>query len=210
MSRPAPPLVTWSGLRTVGAADLSLATLCLGFAYAQLRGFAQSHRPSAPLIVATQLLFAAFFLLRKRTEDVSRSPWDWFTAFGGAAAPLLLRPTGAAQDLLAAQLLQVFGAAGALLGVLSLNRSVGVVPAYREVKSGGAYRLVRHPLYAAYLVTELGYVLGNLTAWNAAVLGVGLAFQIARIFNEERLLARHESYRLYQARTRWRLIPYVF
>jgi protein-S-isoprenylcysteine O-methyltransferase Ste14 len=202
-------LVTTSGLWRAFA-DVSLAALCLAFAYGQLRQFAETHRPSAPLLVATELVFAAFALFRRPADNVSASCWDWFTTFAGTAAPLLLRPTGAAHDLLAAQALQVFGAAGCLVGILSLNRSVGVVPAHRRVKSGGAYRLVRHPLYAAYTITNLGYVLSNASRWNAAVLAVGFAFQVARIFNEERLLSAHESYRAYQARTRWRLLPYVF
>ncbi len=203
------PMVTLSGLRRA-LADVGLAALCLSFAYGQLWQFARTHRASAPLLVATELAFAAFALFRRPADDVSTSAWDWFTTFAGTAAPLLLRPTAAAHDLLAAQALQAFGAAGCLVGILSLNRSVGVVPAHREVKCGGAYRIVRHPLYAAYALTNLGYVLSNPSRWNAAVLVFGLAFQIARIFNEERLLSQHESYRAYQARTRWRLLPYVF
>ncbi len=203
------PLVTRSGLWRAFA-DVSLAALCLAFAYGQLRQFTETHRPSAPLLVATELLFAAFALFRRPADTVSSSPWDWFATFAGSAAPLLLRPTGAAQDLAAAQVLQILGAAGCLGGILSLNRSAGVVPAHREVKSGGAYRLVRHPLYAAYAITNLGYVLSNLSLWNAAVLALWMPLQVARIFNEVRLLSKHESYRAYQARTRWRLLPYVF
>ena len=39
---------------------------------------------------------------------------------------------------------------------------------------------------------------------------VALAFQVARIFNEERFLSRYPEYRRYQRLTRWRLIPFVF
>lgn len=206
---PATPLITRSGLWR-SFVDVSLSALYLGFAFGQLRQFAETHRPSAPILVATELLFAVFFLIRKPADDVSTSRWDWVASFGGSAAPLLLRATAAPEDVLAAQALQIFGAVGSLLGILFLNRSLGVVPAHRTVKSTGVYRLVRHPLYAAYALTNLGYVISNLTAWNVAVLAVGLALQIARIFNEERLLARYESYRAYQARTRWRLLPFVF
>lgn len=201
--------VTRSGLKQAFA-DVSLAALCLAFAYGQLTAFAKTHRPSAPVLVVTELLFAAFALFRRPAADVSRSPWDWFATFAGTAAPLLLRPTAAPDDVLAAQVLQIFGAVGCLAGILSLNRSVGVVPAHREVKSGGAYRIVRHPLYAAYIITNLGYVLSNASAWNVAIVAVGFVFQVARIYNEERLLSRYESYREYQARTRWKLVPFVF
>ncbi len=206
---PSLSLVTKSGLQRAFV-DVSLAALYVGFAYGQLGQFAQTHRPSAPILVVTELAFAFFFICRKQAEDVSRSWWDWLATVGGTAAPLLLRATAAPHDLLAAEALQIFGAVGSLLGILFLNRSIGVVPAYREVKTSGVYRLVRHPLYSAYTLTNLGYVLSNRSVWNVAVLAAGFAFQVARIFNEERLLQQHVSYRVYQARTRFRLLPFVF
>jgi protein-S-isoprenylcysteine O-methyltransferase Ste14 len=203
------PLVTRSGLRRAFV-DLSLAVLSVAFAHAQLRQFAETRRPSCLLIVATELLFAVFFVVRKEADAASTSAWDWLTTVGGAFGPLLMRPTGAPHDLLVAQALQVFGGVGSLLGILFLNRSVGVIPAHRRVKSGGAYRLVRHPLYAAYAITYLGYVLSNLGPWNVGVLVVGTAFQVARVYNEERFLSRYQEYRTYMLRTRWRLVPFVF
>lgn len=203
------PLLSSQGLRRAFV-DLALAAFCLAFAWAQLVEFARSHRPSALLIVITELLFAGFFLVRRPANGVSRSPWDWIATFCGVVAPLLLRPGGAAHDLLAAQVLQVLGGVGSVLGVVYLNRSVGVVPAHRGVQWRGAYRLVRHPLYAAYLLTNTGYVLNNPSARNVVVLAVGIAFQVARIFNEERFLSRYPEYRRYQHLTRWRLIPFVF
>jgi hypothetical protein len=67
------PIVTLSGLRRAFA-DVGLAVLCLAFAYGQLWQFAQTHRPSAPLLVAAEIVFAAFALFRRPAEDVSASP----------------------------------------------------------------------------------------------------------------------------------------
>lgn len=203
------PLVTGAGLRRAFV-DLVLAAHCLAFAWAQLEAFVRSHRPSALLLVVTELLFAGFFLVRRPAVAVSRAPWDWIATAGGVLAPLLLRPTGAGNDLVAGQVVQILGGVGSVLGVLYLNRSLGVVPAHRAVRSTGAYRLVRHPLYAAWLLTGAGYVLSNPSARNALVLAVGIAFQVARIFNEERFLSRYPEYRRYRQLTRWRLLPYVF
>jgi protein-S-isoprenylcysteine O-methyltransferase Ste14 len=203
------PLVTWSGLGRAFV-DLSMVALCLAFAWAQGQEFVRSRRPSALIVLATELLFAAFFLVRRPADRVSRSGRDWLAAVGGVAVPLLLRPGGAAGDLAVAQLLQLLGGAGALLALLQLNLSVGVVPAHRAVRSAGAYRLVRHPLYAAYLVSYAGYVLGNPSVSNAAVLALGSALQVARLLNEERFLWQYPEYRSYARRTRWRLLPYVF
>jgi protein-S-isoprenylcysteine O-methyltransferase Ste14 len=133
----------------------------------------------------------------------------WVSTLLGTFLPLLFRPNGV-EDLLAAQLAQALGTAFGVAGVLSLNRSVGLLPANRGVRSAGAYRLVRHPLYASYLVTHLGYVGSNPSAWNVAVLAGALVAQLVRIRGEERLLSHDPEYVAYSARTRWRLVPFVF
>ena len=38
--------------------------------------------------------------------------------------------------------------------------------ARRQLKTSGLYRLVRHPLYASYLLSYLGYVLANTNLRN--------------------------------------------
>jgi protein-S-isoprenylcysteine O-methyltransferase Ste14 len=201
--------VTRAGLARASV-DVSLAAFCLFFVWAHASAFRETQRPSHAVIVVVELFFAAFFLLRTEAESTSRRPWDWIAAAGGVGIPLLLRPTAAEADVLLGHVLQLGGAVGALLGILSLNRSLAVVPATRALRSGGAYRVVRHPLYAAYTVGSLGYLASNWSVWNAGVVAVALAFQIARIHNEERWLARTETYREYMGRTRWRLLPYVF
>ncbi len=200
---------TRAGLTRAGI-DVSIAGFYAVFAGIHVQAFGYSHRPSLVLVVATELLFAVFFLLRTEADGASRARWDWATAVAGSFLPLLLRPAAVEVDVLAGQVLQALGQAGALLGIASLARSVGVLPATRTVKSGGAYRLVRHPLYASYTVASLGYLASNRTWWNAAIVALALAAQLARIFNEERWLARTPEYRAYMARTRWRLVPFVF
>lgn len=209
MDAPRLPSVTRAGLARAGV-DVSLAAFYLVFAAIHVQAFRETHRPSLAFVVGTELLFAVFFLLRTEADGASRARWDWSTAVAGSILPLLLRPAAAEQDVLAGQLLQALGYAGSTLGIATLARSVGVVPATRAIKSGGAYRVVRHPLYASYTLANLGYLVSNRTAWNAAVVAVALAAQIARVFNEERWLARCADYRAYMARTRWRLVPFVF
>jgi hypothetical protein len=203
------PAPTRAGLARAGV-DVSLAAFYLVFAAIHLRAFGETHRPSLVFVVGTELLFAVFFLLRTEAHGASRARWDWAAAVTGSLLPLLLRPAAAEEDVLVGQVLQVLGYAGSLLGIATLNRSVGVVPATRAIKSGGAYRVVRHPLYASYTLANLGYLASNRTWWNAAVVAVALAAQVARVFNEERWLARCADYRAYMARTRWRLVPFVF
>jgi protein-S-isoprenylcysteine O-methyltransferase Ste14 len=200
--------VTKRGLATAFT-DLSLAGLYLAFAWAHLRGFLDQPRASVILIVVFETLFAVFFLVRRPASSVSTSWIAWASTAAGTLGPLLLRPTSA-DDFWAGQLVQVAGLGFGIAGILSLNRSVGLLPANRGVRSSGAYRWVRHPLYSSYTVMHAGYLTSHLSGWNVAVFIVALAAQLVRIEGEERLLSQDPAYDGYKARTRWRLVPFVF
>ena len=108
------------------------------------------------------------------------------------------------------EFLQLCGFALALAALGFLGRSFGIVAALRQVKTSGLYGLVRHPAYAAYLVSYSGYVLENPTARNVGLLLLSTAAQLVRIREEERVLGRDEKYRRYRLRVRYRLIPFVY
>lgn len=192
------------------AGNLGAAALYLLFAAVHLAGFARSHRPGLLLVVALETLAAVLFLLRSPAERSSASPWAWITTVGGTFAPLFLRPADVAGDVPLGQLVQCGGAALAVYALASLNRSFGLLPAVRKLRVRGAYRFVRHPLYAAYTVEQAGYLVSNATAWNLAIVAVALGCQLLRVHNEERMLSAVPEYESYKQRTRWRLIPLVF
>lgn len=200
--------LTRTGL-TTAFTDLSLAALYLGFSYAHLRAFIGRPRASVILIVVFETLFALFFLVRRPASCVSTSWIAWASTFIGTAAPLLVRPS-AADDSWAGQLVQASGLAFGIAAILSLNRSVGLLPANRGVRASGAYRWVRHPLYSSYAVMQLGYLASHVSAWNLGVFLVGLAAQLVRIQGEEHLLSQDPAYADFKTRTRWRLLPFVF
>ena len=83
-----------------------------------------------------------------------------------------------------------------LASLLGLGRSFGVRPALRSLVTRGPYRLVRHPMYLAYLLSDIGY---NLQEWNLAsvlIMLAGWASLFYRIRAEERLLSRCPMARL--------------
>lgn len=203
------PRLTRAGLAEAFT-NLALSLLWAAFAYSHLLSFARHHRASALLIVCIEALFAVFFILRRPAKEASLDARAWVSTAIGTFLPLLLRPTADSQDIPAGQLVQAVGAALSALGVLSLNRSLGLLPANRGIRATGAYRFVRHPLYASYLVTQLGYLASNRSAWNAAAIAAAFAAQLVRIQGEERLLSADPAYLAYAARTRWRLVPFVY
>lgn len=192
------------------AGNLLLAALWTVFALTHLRSFAAFGRPSALLMVGKETLDVFFYLTRPSARDFSRSPYAWLAGLGGTFLPLLLRPTEAAHDSTAGQVVLCAGLALQFFGMLSLNRSIGIVPAHRGIKTGGLYRFVRHPLYLSYTVSQLGYLASNPSAHNAGIVASAFLFQLLRIFNEERFLGRDPEYASFRARTRWALIPGVF
>jgi len=201
--------ITRAGLARTGI-DASLAALYALFAWAHWFSFRLHHRPSLVLMVLVEALFACFTLVRRSTDEASRSPWDWTTTVGGTLAPLVLRPAQVASDLTAGEVIQAAGVLLAVVAVLSLNRSLGFVPAHRGVKTGGLYRWVRHPLYLSYTVSHVGYLISNFTVWNAFVVAVASMLQVLRIANEERYLSRYPDYCAYKAHTRWRILPHLY
>ncbi|MPZ90877.1 MAG: isoprenylcysteine carboxyl methyltransferase, partial [Actinobacteria bacterium] len=72
------------------------------------------------------------------------------------------------------------------------------------------YGVVRHPAYAAYLVSELGFLVLNFSAFNVVVLTVVWIFQISRIIAEERVLSGDSAYAEYKSQVTNRLIPAVW
>ena len=209
MSERSTPKLTPGGLREAGA-NLVAAGLYLVFAGTHLQAFAATPRPSLLVVVGIETLVAVLFLFRAPASRASFSLYSWITTLGGTLLPLLLRPAAADHDVLLGQVIQCAGGALAVLSLASLRRSFGLLPAVRGLRFGGPYRWVRHPMYAAYTVQNAGYLLSNATAWNVSVAVLALAFQVLRIYNEERILASEPAYERYMRETRWRLVPRVF
>ena len=53
--------------------------------------------------------------------------------------------------------------------------------ANRGIMVGGPYRMIRHPMYAGYMLNQFGFLLDNPSAWNLAVYCVCWGMQIGRI-----------------------------
>ncbi len=95
-------------------------------------------------------------------------------------------------------------------GKMSLGRSFAILPANRGVVTDGAYRLVRHPIYAGYLVGHILFLLSSFSFYNLTAYALISCLQMHRILREEAILARTPEYRDYMNRVRYRVIYGVF
>ncbi len=94
-----------------------------------------------------------------------------------------------------------------IASLLSLGRRFGVFPALRGLMTRGTYRLVRHPMYLAYMLADIGY---NLQEWNfgtALLMMTGWASLLFRVHAEERVLSQDAGWSTYVALVRYRLLP---
>ncbi len=164
------------------------------------------------LALASETLVLLLILIRKPAKEISARAFDWVLAFGASWAPLLLRPAdGIAlgpQEI--AWTLQTAGIAGQLWSKAALFRNFGVAPAVRGVSTKGPYRVVRHPIYAAYFIGQAGFLFVYPTLWNLTIVALFAVAQLLRVYAEERMLMQEPAYRDYAARVRWRLIPFVY
>jgi protein-S-isoprenylcysteine O-methyltransferase Ste14 len=154
-------------------------------------------------------LVATLFVLRSEPAAVSASPFDWSIAIGSTVAPFFFAPSGE-QLVWYGRTFIVIGVLVQIIGLLSLNRSFGLVAARRTIKTGGIYQLVRHPLYASYLLTYVGYLLINGSAGNILICLIAACLLVLRMMREERFLARDADYRIYMRQVKYRLLPLIF
>ena len=71
----------------------------------------------------------------------------------------------------------------------------------------GPYAVVRHPIYASYLLIQSGYLLQSFSLRNVVVMALATGCNVGRALMEERLLTGSSDYQAYRHRVRWRLVP---
>jgi protein-S-isoprenylcysteine O-methyltransferase Ste14 len=182
------------------------------FAEATLQAYLQTHRPLGVAFFAEQMWVVLAYLIRRPARTVSRRWGDWILAFGGTFAGVLFRPEGAHPQwgISLGLVLQLVGLAMCVASFLSLGRSFGFVAADRGLVHRGPYALVRHPIYASYVLLQLGYVLQSISLRNALVMVVASGCNVGRAVAEDRVLATNDGHASYRNLVRWRFIPGVW
>jgi protein-S-isoprenylcysteine O-methyltransferase Ste14 len=158
-------------------------------------------------------LWIAMVLVRRQHLAVDRNVFNQIVAltafFSGLAMPMASRTgTPLAMDVSGCLLLaaNVLGA----VTVLNLGRSFGILIAMRGVRTGGLYRLIRHPMYATDILLRVGYIVSHFSLPNLGIVLASAACYVYRAVQEEKFLSQWPEYREYREKVRYRFIPGVF
>ena len=182
------------------------------FAHPELVWLAASKNFEAALLVISELLGVFLILTRRFAKAVSTRPLDWTLSLIAVNAPLLVVPA-AASTFIPTQVATAVMFAGMILQIsakIALWRSFGLVPANRGIKTKGPYLFLRHPMYAGYTLTHIGFLLGFPSLQNSLLYLTAFLIEVARLMREELILNQDPLYREYATRVRYRLLPGVF
>jgi protein-S-isoprenylcysteine O-methyltransferase Ste14 len=193
-------------LNLVGAGGAAL------FVQASLQAYLRSHRLIGAAFVAEQTWIVVAYLVRRPARVVSRRLSDWLLAFCGTFGGVLFRPNGAHLHwgLDAGLGVQLIGLVICVWSLSALGRSFGFAAADRGLVRRGPYAVIRHPIYASYVLLQLGYLLQSISVRNALVMLFTSSCNVGRTLAEERLLTNNGQYDAYRAQVRWRVLPGIW
>ncbi len=211
----------WSGIRSSGAVTdlreglfrfIALAVAALFVYRGAYHLVIDPGRLNVLLLMISDVLTFIWLLLARRPIVRDWSPFTVFVslAAGFGSGLVSLQDGTAIIPLYVAAPLQFLALWLVIWGKMSLGRSFAILPANRGVVTGGAYRFVRHPIYAGYLAGHILFLLSSFSVYNLIVYATITMFQIHRILREERILAMTQEYRDYLGRVRYRLCPGIF
>ncbi len=159
------------------------------------------------------IILVSLFLIRKDHKRINKSPFDQTIAliafFSGAA--FLGQPVsgGTVTGIIAIALILTANCLG-MATLLNLGRSFGILIAQREIKTGGLYSVVRHPMYFTDILLRLGYVIYHCNAFTITVFAASTACYVYRAILEERFLSIDPVYTDYKSLVKYRFLPGVF
>jgi protein-S-isoprenylcysteine O-methyltransferase Ste14 len=194
------------------AVNLVGATSAALFARASILFYLHTHQAIGVVYALEQMWFVAVFLVRRPARIVSNSTLSWLLAAAGTFGGVAFRPQGAhpGWGLTAGFVLQLVGVGLAIFALATLGRSFGMVAADRGLVTRGPYSVVRHPVYAAYVIAQCGYLLQAVSVRNIAVLIFVTSCNVGRIIREERVLAGNPDHASYRSRVQYRLVPGIW
>jgi protein-S-isoprenylcysteine O-methyltransferase Ste14 len=176
------------------------------------KDYVKTGRFTGLLFLAAESLVVVLMIVRRRTKIVDRSlPTAVLTTISLLGPPLMRTNEGLSlvPDLMTA-IVTTVGVTIVIISKVTIGRSFGIAPANRGVVARGPYNIVRHPIYAGYLLTHAAALVAYPSTWNIVVIVGGDIALVLRALAEERVLSADRAYQDYCGRVAWHLVPGVF
>ena len=177
-----------------------------------LGDFMRTGRVTGLLFLLSESLVVVLTLIRRRACRVDRSVSAALLTAVSFVGPVLVRVVNGpalVPDVLTAMISTV-GVGIVIAGKLTIGRSFGLIPANRGIVDRGPYNVVRHPIYAGYLLTHAATLVAYPSVWNLTVTIAADTALVLRALIEERVLSADVSYQAYCRRVGWHLVPGLF
>jgi len=207
--------VGWEGLQRIlhWPSNLFIAMLWSIFVLSAYRHWHQNGELLSLGLVFVNTLLFFLFLTRRESKEISRRLLDWIIPIATVGISMFLRPNPVVNNNVlnvSSILIQLAGILGITFSLCSLGRSFGVIPANRRIKISGAYKLVRHPVYASEMLFYFGFLIGNISIFNLCAVLLILLGQLYRAASEEFLLSKERIYSTYMAIVPYRFFPKIY
>lgn len=158
------------------------------------------------LEAAIPAMILAAYLTRSEPKRRARGTTAILLPFVGAALPLGLQtspPTAFGLEHQSVILITLCVPTALMIwAYMNLNRSFAIMAEAREMKTGGPYRFVRHPVYASQILCGAVVLVWRFSPWGLACWLTFIWVQTTRARAEEAaLLEAHPEYACYMETT---------
>jgi protein-S-isoprenylcysteine O-methyltransferase Ste14 len=171
---------------------------------------ASNYKPSIILFMIFNAVLVCLFLTRRNPNRISFHPQDLIATFIGTFSTTMVVGVADAPDHIILEIIGTLGFTFSMLGILTLRKSFGMLPADRGIVKVGVYKIVRHPIYAGYLLHYSCFLAQNYNIRNAFIFLLFVFFECYRLVREEKLLTQNPEYFEYTKTTPWRICPKIW
>jgi protein-S-isoprenylcysteine O-methyltransferase Ste14 len=171
-----------------------------------------SIRPEEVLLAVALLAAAIFSLIRQAPTSRDCRPLTVVLATCAAALPTLFFWVADpfAETLEISRALRVVACSIMLISIWHLRTNFSLLPQFRTLTRTGPYRIVRHPIYASYIIFDASLVLETASPFLAVFWLFELYMFWVRAKLEEKLLIRDcATFVQYQRDVRFLFLPFL-